>query len=131
MRTERQQAGDAAEELVAERLTGRGWTVVGRQVRAGRSEIDIVAIDPGPPPRLVAVEVRWRARRDFGLVEETFDRRKRARLVRACQELRSRGLPGGPPLPTLPMAIDLVVVEPPLGPRGTLRLRHHRDVLAS
>ncbi len=131
MRTERQQAGDAAEELVATRITAQGWSVLGRQVRAGRCEIDIVAIDPGPPARLVAIEVRWRARRDFGLPEETFDWRKRRRLVRACQLLRERGLPGRHRLPALPMAVDLIVVEPPSHAGGPVRLRHHRDALTA
>jgi putative endonuclease len=129
MRTERQQAGDAAEALVAARLTAIGWSVLGRQVRAGRCEIDIVALDPGPPRRLVAVEVRWRARRDFGLPEETFDWRKRERLVRACQALRARGLPGGQALPAVPMAVDLIVVEPPAADGAPIRVRHHRDAL--
>ncbi len=94
---------------------------MGRQVRVGRAELDLVAIDPGPPAELVIVEVRWRARRDFGLAEETVDGRKRARLRRAAYGLREIGLlPGGTPLPKLALRFDLVVVEP--GPR----LRHHR-----
>ena len=48
-------------------------------------------MDPGPPPALVVVEVRWRARRDFGLPEETVDGRKRARLHRAAFALRDGG----------------------------------------
>src|SRR5450755_4901471 len=59
-RTTRQEAGDAAEVLVAERLAALGWTILARNVHAGRSELDIVAVDPGPPARLVVVEVRWR-----------------------------------------------------------------------
>ncbi len=90
-------------------------------VRVGRAEIDILALDPGPPAALVAVEVRWRARRDFGLPEETVDHRKRAHLHRAGFALRESGrLPNGSPLPTLPLRFDLVVLEP----RG--KLRHHR-----
>ena len=58
--------------------------------RVGRAELDLVAVDPGPPPALVVVEVRWRGRRDFGLPEETVDHRKRARLHRAGFALRER-----------------------------------------
>jgi len=54
-RTDRQKAGDAAECLVAERLSARGWLILARNVHAGRSELDIVAVDPGPPARLVVV----------------------------------------------------------------------------
>jgi len=39
-------------------------------------------------------------------------------------------LPDGTALPRLPIRIDLVIVEP--GERdGPLRMRHHRDALAS
>jgi putative endonuclease len=126
-RTRAQQAGDRAERAVATGLQADGWTVVGQNVRAGRGEIDILAIDPGPPRQLVAVEVRWRARRDFGLAEETVDFRKRGRMRTAIGWLLDRGcLPDGTWLPRLPLRIDLVVVEPPERRGGRLRMRHHR-----
>jgi putative endonuclease len=121
MRTAAQRAGDEAEAIVAAQLETGGWHVLARQLRVGRAELDLLAIDPGPPPALVVVEVRWRARRDFGLAEETVDGRKRARLHRAAFMLREIGrLPDGTRLPSLPLRFDLVVVEP-----GG-RLRHHR-----
>lgn len=117
-----------AEAFVADRLTALGWHVVARNVRVGRLELDLVAIDPGPPARLVAVEVRRRGRREFGLPEETVDRRKLARLRVAVGRLLADGrLPDGRPLPRLPPAIDVVAVEPALD--GT-RVRHLRDVTA-
>lgn len=128
-RTQAQRSGDTAETLVADRLAAAGWRVLGRQVRVGRDELDLVAVDPGPPGRLVAVEVRMRARRDFGLPEETFDHAKRRRLRRAVFGLvGAGGLPDGTRLPRLPAAIDLVVVEPGRGPGDPARIRHHRDV---
>lgn len=121
MRTAAQRLGDDAESKVAAHLEALGWQVLARHVRVGRDELDLVATDPGPPRALVIVEVRWRARRDFGLPEETIDGRKRARLHRAGFSLREAGrLPDGTPLPSLPVRFDLVVVEP-----GE-RLRHHR-----
>jgi Holliday junction resolvase-like predicted endonuclease len=118
-----QQAGDAAERLVADHLIAAGWTVLGRNVRVGRAELDLIAIDPGPPQALVVVEVRWRGRRDFGLPEETVDHRKIARIRRAAFTLRdAAALPDGTALQRLPLRIDLVAVEP-----GG-RLRHHRHV---
>jgi Holliday junction resolvase-like predicted endonuclease len=120
--------GLAAEALVAEWLTARGWTILARNVRAGRLELDLLAIDPGPPARLVAVEVRRRARRDFGLAEETVDGRKAGRLRAGLGRLLAGGrLPDGTRLPVLPPAIDVVAVEP--GPNGA-RLRHVRDATA-
>ena len=65
-RTRAQQAGDAAEAMVAARLADAGWTVLARNVHVGRHELDLVAVDPGPPAALVVVEVRWRAGRDSG-----------------------------------------------------------------
>ena len=121
MRTSAQVTGDAAESVVAAHLTGLGWQVLATHVRVGRAELDIVAVDPGPPPALVIVEVRWRGRRDYGLPEETVDHRKRVRLHEAGFALRDRGrLGGATPLPHLPLRFDLIAMEP----RG--RLRHHR-----
>ena len=121
MRTVAQGLGDDAEARVARELAAHGWTVLGRQIRVGRAEVDLLAIDPGPPSSLVVLEVRWRARRDFGLPEETVDGRKRARLHAAGFVLRDAGrLPDGTPVPSLPLRFDLVVVEP------GRPLRHHR-----
>ena len=121
MRTVAQRAGDGAEAAIAAHLAALGWSILGRQIRVGRAELDLLAIDPGPPPALVVVEVRWRARRDFGLAEETIDGRKRARLHRAGFVLRERGeLADGTRLPALPLRFDLIVLEP------AARLRHHR-----
>ncbi len=125
-RTTAQLAGDAAEAQAADYLQSIGWTVFARNVRVGRKEIDLVGFDPGPPGQVVLVEVRWRARRDFGLGEETFDRRKQAHLRVALGRLAEAGaLPNGVPLPAAPFRIDLIVVEPPVQPGHPPRLRHH------
>jgi putative endonuclease len=129
-RTAAQRAGDTAESLVASRLVELGWTILARNVHVGRHELDLVAIDPGPPPALVIVEVRWRRRRDFGLPEETFDRRKRGHLRVALGRLLEDGLPDGIRVPMLPVRVDLVVVEPGSWPEAQPRVRHHRDALA-
>lgn len=102
--------------------------MLGRNVRVGPLELDLVAVDPGPPARLVAVEVRSRRRRDFGLPEETVDGRKLGRLRAAVGRLMAQGrLPDGRVLPRLSPAIDVVAVEPrPHGPT----LRHVRNVTA-
>jgi putative endonuclease len=124
-RTQAQQAGDAAETLVLGRLLEAGWTVLARNVHVGRHELDLVAIDPGPPRALVIVEVRWRASRGFGLGEETVDHRKRSRVRLAAYGLLDRGvLPGGAVVPRLPIRFDLIVVEPGEG-EGEPRVRHH------
>jgi putative endonuclease len=121
-----QRAGDQAEDLVTASLIANGWTVLARNVRLGRSELDLVAVDPGPPAALVVIEVRWRSRRDFGLPEETLSPRKRVALRRAVGALLDKGaLPDGTPLPRLPVRVDLVAVD--LDPRGRRSVRHHRS----
>jgi putative endonuclease len=123
MRTEAQTLGDRAEDLVARHLRAAGWIILGRNLRAGRAEIDLLAIDPGPPAALVVVEVRWRSRRDFGIAEETVDHRKLGRLRAAGYRLRSDGrLATGVPVPPHPVRVDLIVMEP-----GDAT-RHHRAV---
>ena len=120
-RTDAQRRGDAAEGEVARRLEAAGWTVLGRNVRMGRFELDLVAVDPGPPAALVVIEVRWRRTRDFGLPEETVDHRKRTRIRAGAYGLLDRGtLAGGEPIPRLPLRFDLIVLEPDGG------FRHYR-----
>jgi putative endonuclease len=127
-RTAAQRAGDTAEDTVARALEQAGWRILGRRVRVGRLELDIVAIDPGPPAELVVMEVRWRRSRSFGLPEETVDHRKMVRLRKAAGALASHGaLPDGSRLPALPLRLDLVAAEPGTRP-GRLRLRRHRGI---
>lgn len=127
-RTERQVSGDAAEALVAVRLAALGWQILARNVHSGRSELDIVAVDPGPPARLVVVEVRWRRSRAFGSPEESLDYRKRRLLRIGVARLLERGcIPDGSALPRLPIAVDLAVVEP--GQGGRLSARLYRNAL--
>ncbi len=125
--TEAQRIGDEGEALVAARLAAAGWTVLARNLRLGRDEVDLLAVDPGPPAMLVMVEVRRRGRRDYGLAEETLDWRKRVAMRRAMGALLEAGtLPDGRPLPSLPMRLDLVAIDP--GPSGEPSVRHHRGI---
>lgn len=128
MRTNAQMLGHDAESAAAAMLIEEGWTILGRNVRVGRGELDLVGVDPGPPAQLVIVEVRWRATRGFGLAEETIDHRKRTHLRTATGRLLEDGLPGGTVLPSLPLRVDLVVVEPPARAGDPLRIRHHRGI---
>ena len=125
--TAAQRIGDAGEELVAAMLAEAGWTILARNVRLGRHELDAVAVDPGPPAALVVVEVRRRGRRDFGLAEESLDHRKRLALRRGVGELLAVGrLPDGRPLPALPLRVDLVAID--TGADGAPAIRHHRGI---
>ena len=125
--TPAQRIGDEGERLAAMRLEAMGWTVIARNLRLGRAEVDLLAIDPADPPSLVVVEVRRRSRREYGLAEETVDRRKRAVLRRAAGALAMRGaLPDGRPLPPLPVRVDLIAID--RDGEGRPSLRHHRGI---
>lgn len=77
---DRARTGRVAEDAVVETLRGRGFQIVGRNVRVGRLELDVVA-ERG---RLFVVcEVRAR-RGDFVDPACTFDRAKQARVRRAA-----------------------------------------------
>ena len=85
--------GAAAEDAAAADLRRRGWVVLGRNLRVGRDEIDILAREPGSPAVLVVLEVRARSRPGFGSALESVDGRKVARLYRAAWALRRGGHP--------------------------------------
>jgi putative endonuclease len=117
MRTLRQSRGAAAEDAAVAHLEGLGWRVIARNVKVGRDEIDIVALDPGPPANLVCVEVRSATSANFGTPEERMDRLKVGHLyraMRAYQVIEGRGLP---------RRVDLVVVDNRAGSPEIRRLR--------
>lgn len=80
--TSRTEAGAGAERLAARHLERAGLKLLARNYRSPFGEIDLVMQQDDT---LVFVEVRFRARSDFGTPAETVDRRKQARL-RACAE---------------------------------------------
>ena len=77
----RRALGADGEARAAAWLEARGWRLLGRNVRAGGVEIDLVAARG----RTVAfVEVKTRRGRGAGAPEEAVDARKRERLVRGA-----------------------------------------------
>ncbi len=125
--TRAQQIGDEAEAVAARLLEAAGCTILARNVRLGRDELDLVVIEPGPPDTLVVVEVRRRGRRDFGVAEETLDHRKRAAMRRALGKLLTLGiLPNGVVLPRLTVRVDLIAIDSDAGGRPSVR--HHRGI---
>ncbi len=85
--------GASAEHAAARHLAALGWVILARNVRVGRDEIDIVAIDPVAPTSIVIVEVRSASTPRFGSPRESVDRRKVGRLYRAAMSLRRFGHP--------------------------------------
>jgi len=122
-RTTRQRHGAHAEDEAVEWLAAAGWQIVARNVRVGRDEIDVVAVDPAPPRSIVAVEVRSLRTCRFGEPEERVDRRKVTRLYRAMAALRRSegvGLDA-----SLAWRVDLLIVD---RRSGTSVIRHLRSI---
>jgi len=63
-----------------EYLLGLGWEILDRNWRCRAGEIDIVAREPGSPPRLVVVEVKTKGGARFGDPLETITYAKVHRL---------------------------------------------------
>jgi Holliday junction resolvase-like predicted endonuclease len=111
-RTVRRRHGDRAEAEVAAYLRGRGWRILAAQLRVGRDEVDLLALEPGIPPTVVVVEVRGRSDDRFGVQEERVDAGKVRRLYRAAAALRAAGvLLDGTRLPSARWRVDLVAVD--------------------
>ncbi len=75
-------AGALAEQLAAEYLARRGFTILERNFNCKGGELDLVCDDAGT---LVFVEVRSRRSADYGTPEETISVTKRRRIVHAAR----------------------------------------------
>lgn len=106
-------AGRAAEDAACAALERMGYRLLWRNYRTRRGELDVVALEGEV---LAIVEVRYRARDDYGTAADSVTWRKQSRWVRAARELLARE----PALARLPARFDLVEVE---GVAGDLRCR--------
>jgi putative endonuclease len=110
-----QERGKAAERLAAAFLEYEGLEVVERNVRLGGVEVDLLARDGAA---WVVVEVKARARTDYGGAGAAIDAQKRARLLRAARALLQERCDR--------VRIDVVAVEPDA---GALRILHVRNAV--
>jgi putative endonuclease len=78
----RQQFGRAAEAAAARHLVRQGWTLLGRNVRVGRGELDLIARRGGV---LAFVEVKARRTSEYGAPEDAVDGRKRRKVGRLAE----------------------------------------------
>ena len=74
--------GAVSEQLAAEHLQAHGLKVVARNLRCRAGELDLVCLDGGV---LAIVEVRQRARADFGGALASVNRRKQRKIIRAAR----------------------------------------------
>ncbi len=107
--------GAAGEALAAAFFELRGARVVGRNVRLGGCEADLLVREGRT---LALVEVKLRGRADYGGAAAAVDARKRERLLRAASALLARGEPE--------VRVDVVTID--LDPDG-LRLRHYPNAV--
>jgi putative endonuclease len=120
MADSRQRLGQAGEQMAADLLAGKGYQVLARNWRSGRSgEIDLVAQDG---TCLVIVEVRVRRGQVFGSPEESVTPAKQARLAALAEAYgASVDWPG-------PVRIDVVAIS--LSADGHLQeIRHIMDAV--
>jgi putative endonuclease len=116
----RQRLGQAGEQMAADLLVGKGYQIVARNWRSGRSgEIDLVAQDG---PTLVIVEVRTRRGIAFGSAEESVTLAKQARLAALTEAYcLAVGWQG-------PLRIDVVAISLS-GDGRLLEVRHIEDAV--
>lgn len=86
--------GTSGEELAEDHLRGLGYRIVGRDVRTGLGQLDLIAQDG---PTLVFVEVKTRAGTRFGLPQESVDGHK-IRKLRQLAALHLRRHPHRGPI---------------------------------
>jgi putative endonuclease len=109
----RRTLGAQGEALAAAHLSRAGYRIVGRNVRAGGVELDLIAARGN---LCVFVEVKTRRSRNQGLPEEAVDARKRERLVRgAAAWMREQGARARR------VRFDVIAVEPSADGGWTLR----------
>ena len=80
-------SGARGEKRAEKFLIKKGYTIMGRNLKVGHVEIDLLALKEDC---LCLVEVKTRKTTDFGLPEEFVDRKKQERLIRAAKLLTAR-----------------------------------------
>ena len=85
--------GTRGEDIAASYLEDRGWTILARNERVGRRELDLIALRKGV---LAFVEVKSRRGHRFGGPLEAITPKKQAEVLRAAAGwLRARDVPSG------------------------------------
>jgi putative endonuclease len=78
----KQNLGRAGEAAAARHLVRNGWSIVGRNVRIGRGELDLIARRGAV---LAFVEVKARRTAAYGAPEDAVDARKRRQVARLAE----------------------------------------------
>ena len=119
--TEAERTGLWGEGVAATTLEAEGYRILGRRVRVGRDELDLVATHGRDGPRqLVFVEVKTRASDAFGGGRAAVDQRKRHALCRAAARYLRR-------MPRTPFRFDVVDVVGEMEDVMPPRVRHFEN----
>lgn len=108
--------GKLGEDVAAAALEAAGYTILDRNWRCSKGELDIIALDGD---EIVFVEVKTRSSVNFGHPLEAITRQKLARLRRLAATWCEAN-----PGPHLHIRIDAIaIVAPPVGPPQIEHLR--------
>jgi putative endonuclease len=100
---DRYELGLKGEDVAAKFLRAKKWRLLARRYRAGKAELDLVALDGD---EVVFVEVKTRATSAYGFGEEAVTRAKARELVVGAQRfLAAQGWEARP------WRIDVIVLE--------------------
>ncbi len=118
MTDNRRATGAAGEQAAVHFLEARGYSILARNWRCARGELDIIAEDGR---ELVFVEVRTKRGTAYGSAEESITAVKRRRLVRLAGLYLDQLREGGTPWPG-GWRIDVVAVQ--IDGRGQMTINH-------
>jgi len=114
--------GRLGERIAADYLRLRGWRILGRNVRAGRCEIDLIGAERGC---LVFVEVKMRRGGAFGGAVEAIGTRKMSNIRKAARHYLAGG---GVRFPYREIRFDLVAIDLDRGGEGMV-IRHLKGIV--
>ena len=100
---EKKEIGQKGENLAVAYLQNLGYKVLERNYRCKLGEVDIIALDNDT---LIFIEVRTRSSLDFGLPQESINRRKRHQISKVALEYMTRKK-----LKNTPARFDVVAVS--------------------
>lgn len=113
--------GKEGEEEAVQCLLQKGYTILHRNWRAGKKELDIVAMD-NQQKTLVVVEVKTRKNRLFGEPEEAINDTKIRRIVLSTDTyLRKFAI-------DLPVRFDIIAI---VGEKPPFQIEHLEDAFYS
>lgn len=105
MLTQRQRSGNKAEDAVLVEAKSHGLRLVERNYQTRQGELDLLVTDG---ESLIVIEVRYRARQDFGSAIESVTSVKQRRIIAATKGFLMRH----PQWNNAPIRFDVVGVDP-------------------